>query len=347
MDKSGALWLSPASVSTRTDRVGESIVNNQGLRMTIVMYRSGKDIDVRFDDGTVVEHRQYVSFVRGKIAHPGHAMCTRRSDRVGLRAVNREGIDMEIIAYRSAVDVDVRFNDWRSTVVRHVSFRDFRTGGLRDPNHRSCYGVGYMGEGRYGSRNCRAYPVWTSMIRRCYDPGYHGYSAYGGRGVYVSDEWHCFQCFAEWYETRIVNGVSSLHMDKDLNGGTHYGPDVCVMIPWELNMAVQGGSKQHMDLPTGVYRSGDKFVAQLICDGERFYLGTYDILDEASAAYCLAKALHVEELAARLDDRLCDDGRRAVANYCARLRAMSRGSSAVLPVGVSFDACMAAQAAGR
>ena len=51
-------------------RLGQVGVNNQGLKMTIIAYRDCKDIDVQFEDGTIVENRQYGEFLKGTIANP-------------------------------------------------------------------------------------------------------------------------------------------------------------------------------------------------------------------------------------------------------------------------------------
>ena len=50
--------------------VGEVGYNNNGERMTIVRYGNYYDIDVQFDDGTIVEHRRYGHFLKGQIKNP-------------------------------------------------------------------------------------------------------------------------------------------------------------------------------------------------------------------------------------------------------------------------------------
>ena len=54
----------------KDDRTGEIGYNNNGEKMTIVRYGYRMDIDVQFDDGTIVEHRQYSSFLKGQIKNP-------------------------------------------------------------------------------------------------------------------------------------------------------------------------------------------------------------------------------------------------------------------------------------
>ena len=49
------------------NRIGENNVNNQGLKMTIIKYRSSNDIDVQFEDGYIAEHKTFKNFRTGKI----------------------------------------------------------------------------------------------------------------------------------------------------------------------------------------------------------------------------------------------------------------------------------------
>ena len=57
-------------MSKKEDRLGEFGYNNNGERMTIVRYGNAKDIDIQFDDGTIVEHKQYDNFKNGKVSNP-------------------------------------------------------------------------------------------------------------------------------------------------------------------------------------------------------------------------------------------------------------------------------------
>ena len=51
-------------------RLNEIGYNNNGERMTIVRYGNYYDIDVQFDDGTIVEHRTHGDFKKGNIKNP-------------------------------------------------------------------------------------------------------------------------------------------------------------------------------------------------------------------------------------------------------------------------------------
>ena len=54
----------------KLDRTNEIGFNNNGERMTIVRYGDVHDIDVQFDDGTVIKNRTYDHFKKGQIKNP-------------------------------------------------------------------------------------------------------------------------------------------------------------------------------------------------------------------------------------------------------------------------------------
>ena len=56
-------------MAAKIDRLGETKMMNCGMEATIIRYENSRDIDVRFEDGTVVEDRHYAQFKRGEIAH--------------------------------------------------------------------------------------------------------------------------------------------------------------------------------------------------------------------------------------------------------------------------------------
>ena len=43
---------------------------NRGMVAEIIEYRSADDISVRFEDGTIIEHSEYIRFQRGEIKNP-------------------------------------------------------------------------------------------------------------------------------------------------------------------------------------------------------------------------------------------------------------------------------------
>lgn len=55
------------------NRVGQEALNNQGCMMTIIAYRNAKDIDVQFEDGTIVTNKEYKNFKNGEIKNLNYA----------------------------------------------------------------------------------------------------------------------------------------------------------------------------------------------------------------------------------------------------------------------------------
>lgn len=83
--------------------IGESICNNQGLNMTIIAYRNANDIDLKFDDGTIIYHRQYTAFLNRGIRHPTYCQY------LGKTVLSNEGLLMEIIGYNGHRDMAVKY----------------------------------------------------------------------------------------------------------------------------------------------------------------------------------------------------------------------------------------------
>ena len=118
------------------DRIGKGRKNNDGQRMTIVDYDGCLNMKVRFDDGTVVEHRTYQQFLRGAIENPNNNLKTRRE---GLKGVSVTGRRMTVIKYRKSTDVDIRFED--GAVVKGQKFENFLSGKVRHPSEPAGNGV--------------------------------------------------------------------------------------------------------------------------------------------------------------------------------------------------------------
>jgi len=59
----------PNTKASAENRLDETQMMKCGMKATIIRYNGGCDIDVRFEDGTVVEDRRYAKFKRGEIAH--------------------------------------------------------------------------------------------------------------------------------------------------------------------------------------------------------------------------------------------------------------------------------------
>ena len=57
-------------MAIKTDRLGKTKMMSCGMEATIIRYGRCDDMDIRFEDGKVLEHKTYDVFKKGKIAHP-------------------------------------------------------------------------------------------------------------------------------------------------------------------------------------------------------------------------------------------------------------------------------------
>ena len=111
----------------QSKRIGEKSQTKYGQVMTIIAYRNCKDLDVQFEDGTIVEHRTYPNFLDGNIKNPNY-----NKTKIGEQSIATNGQMMKIIAYRNNQDVDVQFDD--NTIVKHKDYRSFKNGYIVNPN---------------------------------------------------------------------------------------------------------------------------------------------------------------------------------------------------------------------
>ena len=109
------------------DRTGETNIANNGMKMTIIAYRSCHDIDIQFEDGTIVEHRECSDFRRGKISNKERKSCVL-DPRIGETNIANNGLKMTIIAYRRASDIDIQFED--GTIAKHRTYTNFKKGSI-------------------------------------------------------------------------------------------------------------------------------------------------------------------------------------------------------------------------
>ena len=113
----------------RNSKIGEEIINKQGLKMKIIDCESSAKITVQFEDGTIVGNRSYYGFKHGTIEHPNFLF----NNRNGMEVIANNGQKMRIIEYRKAEDIDVQFED--GTIVKNRKFKEFEKGKILNPNY--------------------------------------------------------------------------------------------------------------------------------------------------------------------------------------------------------------------
>lgn len=114
----------------KIDRVGETRVMNCGMKATIIRYGGYNDIDVRFEDGTVAEHKTYGAFKKSGIANSNIKASAK--NRLGETRMMNCGMEATIIRYGGATDIDVRFED--GAVAKNKAYGEFKKGGIAHPS---------------------------------------------------------------------------------------------------------------------------------------------------------------------------------------------------------------------
>ena len=115
-------------MSQVVDRTGEVRRANNGMLMKIIAYHSRSNIDIQFEDGTIVYHKTYNRFKDGYISNPNYI-----SDKIGEVTVATNGMKMKIIAYHNCKNIDVQFED--GTIVYNKTYNKFKSGNIANPNY--------------------------------------------------------------------------------------------------------------------------------------------------------------------------------------------------------------------
>ena len=252
-------------------------------------------------------------------------IINQRFNRVGEKKINKYGVEIKIIEYKSEEDITVVYNDDIKTATK-TTYREFRKENrLITPYDRTICNIGYLGVGNYKAteiidgvvRPTKEYDAWRSMIRRCYaDLKQH--KSY--KGCEVCEEWHNFQNFAKWYEENYyeVKG-ERMQVDKDIKfkGNKTYSPNNCIIVPNRLNCLFIKSTDKRGECPIGVYLHKGRYIAQChVTELSRQYtIGSYDSPTEAFYAYKDFKEKYINKVAEEYKDLIPKNVYDCIVNY--------------------------------
>ena len=244
----------------------------------------------------------------------------KKDGRLNEIGFNNNGERMTIVRYGGKNDIDIQFDG--GTIVEHREYGHFKKGQIKNPMTPSVFGVGFMGIGDYKScdengKNTKCYEVWKSMLMRCYDSKYYEKRP-TYKGCRVCENWWNFQVFAEWYYSHFYEIEGQImNLDKDIlkKGNKVYSPDTCLFVPQCINKLFIKSDKVRGDLPIGVCKYGNKYVACLSKDNKKMHLGYFDTPKEAFLAYKRAKEQYIKELAEEYKDKIDPRTYEAMINY--------------------------------
>ena len=233
-------------------------------------------------------------------------------NRVGEKYITNEGYQIEIIEYFEVSNCTVRLED--GNVLKNKHFSSIVKGQIKNPYHKSVYGVGYLGQGNYGmKKDIKLYTIWKSLIQRCYCEKYQEkYPSY--KDVTITEDWKCFQNFAKWAEDNYKENCA---LDKDIliKGNKLYSPETCCFVPHEINQLFVKSNSIRGKYPIGVFKSGNVFLAKVKKKGKIISLGRFNTPEDAFDCYKFYKEAYIKEMAEEYKDQIDSRVYEAMYNY--------------------------------
>lgn len=191
------------------------------------------------------------------------------TDRTGEVSYTKYGTEARIIKYFGRNDIVVQFQD-NHKYEAHSTYKCFKEGILKNPYDRTMFGIGYIGVGKYNTKengcNTKAYNCWANMFIRCYDNENRKKCHIRYVGCSVCEEWHNFQIFADWYYKNYFDSITEkTNIDKDIliKGNKIYSPETCCFVPESINVFFTKSNLSRGKYPIGVSEDKNRncFVA--------------------------------------------------------------------------------------
>lgn len=247
-------------------------------------------------------------------------------NRVGEIFITNEGYEIEIIDYKGNRDCTVQFKD--GTIVEGKEYADLQKGNVKNPNHKSVYGVGYFGIGKHSARiagggKTKKYNTWNGMLERCYSEKAHITSP-SYKDCVVLESWKNYQNFGDWFDKNYnPEYMSNWALDKDIlqKGNKIYSPETCCFVPQELNSLLIKNDINRGKYPIGVRKDGIRYRAyiKLGTKNKVKHLGTFDTPEEAFQAYKTAKEEYIKEVADKYKNQITEQTYQALYNYTVEI----------------------------
>ena len=230
----------------------------------------------------------------------------QKKKRLGETNISNEGCEMKIVEYKKANDIIVEFQDEYKTNV-HTKYCHFKIGNVKNPFYKSVYGIGFIGAGKYKTKEngklTKAYICWRNMLKRCYDPYYlNKKPTY--IDCYVCESWLCFLNFAKWFYKNyyeIENEIMCLDKDILVKGNKIYSPETCIFVPERINCLFIKRQNDRGAYPIGVCPDKESNHLLVRCDTleKREYLGKFPLNKpfQAFTAYKNFKENYIKKVA--------------------------------------------------
>jgi hypothetical protein len=237
-------------------------------------------------------------------------MQENKINRVGEIHTTNEGYKVVIIEFFNSYNCTVQFED--GSILNNIQYNNLKLGNLKNKNHKSICGVGFLGNGEFlRKHNRESYRLWTSMLKKCYDKEYQAKNKYC-HGFLVCDEWHNFQNFTKWFNDQnymIDNYLVQNIIDPN---NKIFEPNKCCFLPHELNSLF---AKNYLKM--GLYPEGvtydiasDKYIAYF-----KGMIGKYSSEEEAFLEYKNYKENKVKKITEKYKNSITTEIYNVLINY--------------------------------
>lgn len=168
--------------------VGTTRIMQNGKKATIIAYRRAHDIDIQFEDGLIIAHKQLNDFVRGQIRHPIYSQ--KIDKKVGMIVNSKKWGKIECIDYKKDGDFDVLFHDCNNFVRKHCSgWKHFLAGSI-SPYYRKRipFGIGRTSVSIYTNQKMTVVEIdpVTKEYKVQFEDGYITDWVKGGTSRFIS-----------------------------------------------------------------------------------------------------------------------------------------------------------------
>lgn len=122
------------------NHIGETKIMNCGLKATIISYKNYHNIDIQFEDNSIITKKCYNDFLKGTIAHNSIKTEPKnkiKENRIGQKQIMNCGMECEIIEYNNCDDITVKFED--GTIVKNKKYDKFKKGRIKNKNIKKDY----------------------------------------------------------------------------------------------------------------------------------------------------------------------------------------------------------------
>ena len=204
-----------------------------------------------------------------------------KSKYIGKELITNLGDKYKITEYNNHKDIKVEFENG---FICNTTIYCISQGNIKNLLKPSIYNKGFIGNGEYKRNNNKsAYNKWIGMLSRCYNSNYHlKHPTY--KDCEVCEEWLNFQNFAKWFNE---NYIEDFHLDKDVlfKNNKIYSPETCCFIPNEINILFIKPKINKYNLPTGVTKVYNKYVARINYFDKTLHLGSFSNVEDALLKY--------------------------------------------------------------